>query len=113
MTESSNEDDSIAAIATGVGGGISIIRLSGKDAVMIADKVWRYQTPICKLPQRKLVLGEIVNSKNAVEDRCMAVRMPGPHSYTGEDVGRISLSWWYVCCPFGAVAIAEKWRSIR
>ena len=86
MTYSSSEEDCIAAIATGVGGSISIIRLSGKNAVIVADSVWRSKTSIFKLPQRKLVLGEIVNSKNIVEDRCMAVRMPGPNSYTGEDV---------------------------
>ena len=79
------EDDSIAAIATGVGGSISIIRLSGKDVIHIADKVWRSHTPIANMPKRKLVLGEMVNNQGSVEDRGMAVFMPGPNSYTGED----------------------------
>ena len=85
-TSPPTEDDSIAAIATGVGGSISIIRLSGKDALHIADTIWRSKRPICDMPKRKLVLGEIVNSMGTVEDRCMAVFMPGPNSYTGESI---------------------------
>ena len=86
MKHSPTENDNIAAIATGPGGSITIIRTSGMGIRAIADKVWRSKTGFNKMAKRKLILGEIVNDEGKVEDCCMAVYMPGPNSYTGEDV---------------------------
>lgn len=75
----------IAAIATGLGGGIAIIRLSGPAARTLAAAVWR---PLRPAPwrARRLVLGTVLDAAGRPADQCLAVLMPGPHSYTGEDV---------------------------
>ena len=47
-------EDTIAAIATGAGGAVSIIRISGGDAQSVALKLWRGD----KLPEaRRMTLG--------------------------------------------------------
>lgn len=48
--------DTIAAIATGVGtGGISIIRISGNDALPVIDKIYRSKKNRQKLVRSKEV----------------------------------------------------------
>lgn len=79
-------EDTIAAVATGIGGSISVIRLSGKSALEIAARIWVSKQPLSKQNSRKLVLGRIINDAGTVEDECMAVYMPAPNSYTGEDI---------------------------
>ena len=82
----STQEDTIAAICTGIGGSIAIIRLSGPQAEQIAGVVWRgHETP-SGLPPRRMALGRIVDNNDQAEDQCLAVRMPGPASYTGEDI---------------------------
>lgn len=78
-------DQTIAAIATGVGGTIAIIRISGADALELAEACWEGRQPLAAYPPRTLALGRITEG-GRTEDRAMAVYMPGPHSYTGEDV---------------------------
>ncbi|MES2012708.1 MAG: tRNA uridine-5-carboxymethylaminomethyl(34) synthesis GTPase MnmE [Pseudomonadota bacterium] len=80
--ESTNPQDTIAAIATASGaGGIGIVRVSGADAKSIADGVLGF----CPAPRHaayldfKLANGELI-------DRGIAIFYPNPHSYTGEDV---------------------------
>lgn len=75
----------IAAISTAVGvGGISIIRLSGSDAMSIASKVFSTKTPLNKIEPRKMYLGEF--SAFDVKEKCLLVFFKSPNSYTGEDV---------------------------
>jgi tRNA modification GTPase len=77
----------IVAISTAMGnGGISIIRLSGKDVRLIADKVFLSIGGICpsNFEPRKMYLGEF--SYNDTKDRCMCVYFKAPYSYTGEDM---------------------------
>ncbi len=75
----------IAALA---GASISIIRLSGANAVAAAATVWRGKTPLAACAPRRLMLGELQNPATGavIDPECLAVVMPGPHSYTGEDV---------------------------
>lgn len=81
------ENKTIAAISTPMGaGGISIIRLSGKDSLQIARKCftckeWEKEEQI---EPRKLNLGKF-NAGDFIES-CMAVYFKEPFSYTGEDV---------------------------
>ena len=78
----------IAAVSTGAAiSAIGIIRLSGDDAVTIAQKVFTLYNaaPLSSAPDRKLVLGELHDKSGRVIDQCMAVYSRGPHSYTGED----------------------------
>jgi tRNA modification GTPase len=81
-----HEDDTIAAICTGAGGSISVIRLSGPRALELAAKVWRGRQSMRDATPRTLHLGQLVDDENVTIDHCMAVAMPAPGSYTGEDV---------------------------
>ena len=84
----------IAAIATGGGTAataIGIIRISGDGCFDACGRVFRANggTPFSELPPRRLVLGELLDNQGRVIDRGLAVRFPGPHSYTGEDCAEL------------------------
>ena len=86
MNAAALPDDTIAAIASGLGGGLAIVRLSGPRALALAGAVWRGRRPLAQLPPRTLHLGRLRNARGAAGEQCLAVHMPGPRSYTGEDV---------------------------
>ena len=79
-------DSTIAAISTPIGvGGISIIRVSGKDAYKIASKVFRpFKIDDFNIEPRRMYLGEF-KAEN-FNEKCMMVWFKAPYSYTGEDV---------------------------
>lgn len=78
------ENTTIAAISTPLGaGGISIIRLSGKDSLEIAKKSFSSKEWKDDVEPRKLVLGKF--NANTFTESCMAVYFKEPYSYTGED----------------------------
>ncbi|MET0016256.1 tRNA uridine-5-carboxymethylaminomethyl(34) synthesis GTPase MnmE [Oscillibacter sp.] len=80
--------DTIAAVATGrVPTAIGVIRISGPETDAVLDRVFRSN---CKknfaaLEPRRLFLGDLLDPQGRVLDSGMAVRFPGPASYTGED----------------------------
>lgn len=88
------EQDTICAISTPIGeAGIGIIRISGKDAMAIAEKVFR--------PRRKQGLdaqashyiryGHVVDPDTGeVVDEALVTVMRGPATYTREDVVEIN-----------------------
>ena len=86
-------NNTICAIATAHGGAIGIIRISGSEAINIADRIFR---PVCStlsLSERKaytLAFGNIVNANNDVIDEVLVSIFRAPHSYTGEDSVEIS-----------------------
>ena len=81
--------DTIAAIATPPGtGGIGIIRMSGKEAEKILNRIFRPYGGTMPLENRKLTYGHIVDG-NTILDECMAVIMRAPGSYTREDVAEL------------------------
>lgn len=85
--------DTIAAIATPPGqAGIGIIRLSGPQALAIAARIFRPHTPrSLPYPSHRLILGQIISPEdNCVVDEVLLSAMPGPHSYTREDVVEIN-----------------------
>jgi len=85
-----NTVDTIAAICTGVGGAISIIRISGADALEIGNKVWKGSRELSLEDKRMMLLGRTVSTADSeLGDPAMAVYMPGPNSYTGDDVVEI------------------------
>ena len=84
-----NTVDTIAAICTGVGGAISIIRISGSDALKIGNSVWRGKKLLSIETKRVMLLGKTISSNFELGDPAMAVYMPGPNSYTGDDVVEI------------------------
>lgn len=81
--------DTIAAIATPLGnGGIGVVRLSGPQAGDIFNQVFTGESAPLAHP-RRLILGQVRDGSGAVLDSCLGVWMPGPHSYTGEDVAEL------------------------
>ncbi len=80
-----NTTDTICAIATGVGGAVAIIRLAGPDALAILNRVWQGREPLDAQHARLMRLGVV----RAIKDHALAVYMPGPHSYTGDDVAEL------------------------
>ena len=89
----SSDEDTIVAIATPPGeGGIGIVRLSGKNAVAIAETMFAAASkqPIAKQKSHTAVFGHLVDrfeaSKIEVVDEALVLFMRAPKSYTGEDM---------------------------
>ncbi|MBR6185976.1 MAG: tRNA uridine-5-carboxymethylaminomethyl(34) synthesis GTPase MnmE [Clostridia bacterium] len=82
------QNDTIAALATAPGeGGIAIVRVSGPAAAALLEKLF---APAVPWEPRKMYYGHI-RFESETLDECMAVLMPGPKSYTREDVAEIHL----------------------
>ncbi|MDI6797306.1 MAG: tRNA uridine-5-carboxymethylaminomethyl(34) synthesis GTPase MnmE [Desulfatibacillaceae bacterium] len=84
--------DTIAAPATGPGpGAIGIIRISGPLSMSIASQIFKPFKPGVQIKPRKLIYGQIVEpGSGIVRDEVLLAFMPGPNSFTGEDVVEIS-----------------------
>lgn len=87
-------DDTIAAIATPVGeGGIGIIRLSGKDAIVMADTIFtsHVSKKLTDRPSHTLTYGFIVDPvRGGKVDEVLVTVMRAPRTYTREDVVEIN-----------------------
>ncbi len=85
------DNDTIAAISTPVGeGGISIIRVSGDDAIAVAQKIYRGKD-LSKVHTNTINYGHIIDPDNGEEvDEVMVSVMRAPHTYTCEDVVEIN-----------------------
>lgn len=82
----------IAALATPPGmGAIAVVRLSGPEAISIADAVFRSvrKKKLQKQPSHTVHLGHLYDDQTMVDEVLVTV-FKGPHSYTGEDVVEIS-----------------------
>ena len=80
--------DIIAAISTGSAAcAIGIVRVSGEGCFALCDQVFRAMSgkPLSAHKSRKMIYGDMLDARGRVIDRGLAVRFPGPHSYTGED----------------------------
>ncbi len=78
----------IAAIATAQGqGGVAIIRISGKSAFEVADKV--FTGPIFEYKSHTAHYGKIVDKYGSCIDDVLVLVMKGPRSFTGEDTVEI------------------------
>ncbi len=87
-----NLDDTIAAISTAAGnGGIGIVRISGKDAIAIADKL--FVSPKGKrLTEQKshtIHFGNIVYDNKIIDEVLVSV-MKAPNTYTREVIVEIN-----------------------
>jgi tRNA modification GTPase len=87
-------EDTIAAISTPMGrGGIGIVRLSGKDALKIADKLFRSpkNKRLAKTESHKILYGSIIDPSNGeVVDEALVSVMKAPNTYTREDIVEIN-----------------------
>lgn len=81
--------ETIAAISTGgTSSGINIIRISGKNAKNIIDKIYTNKD---KLDHQKIIYGKIVNpSTKEIVDEVLVAYFKEPNSFTGEDVCEIN-----------------------
>lgn len=80
--------DIIAAISTGSAAtAIGIVRVSGQGCFALCDRLFRAadRVPLSRKQPRLMVYGEVTDAKGRLLDRCLAVRFPGPGSFTGED----------------------------
>ena len=80
----------IAAISTAkAAAGIGIVRLSGEDAISLADGFFKSKQDLTDpANDRKLLYGHII-SEGEVVDEVLAVAFRAPFSYTGEDMVEI------------------------
>jgi len=77
------DEDTIVAIATASGvGAISIIRLSGKDALSIALKITQKGT----FSPRLATLTKLYDKKSELIDESLVIYFQNPFSFTGEDI---------------------------
>jgi tRNA modification GTPase len=87
-----NCTDTIAAIATPPGeAGIAVIRVSGKSAFPLADKIFTGKKIPSRSPTHTVHYGKIKNPKNKeIIDTVLLSIYRAPKSYTGEDMIEIS-----------------------
>ncbi|MEN3014211.1 MAG: tRNA uridine-5-carboxymethylaminomethyl(34) synthesis GTPase MnmE [Endomicrobiia bacterium] len=90
---SNNLEDTIVAISTPLGfGGLGIVRLSGKNAIKIAEEIFvpkNKSKVVSQLKTFTIHLGYIVEDKKIIDEVLLAI-MRSPHSYTCEDVVEFS-----------------------
>src|SRR3954471_19609773 len=80
----------IAAISTAAGeGAIALVRISGPEAIAIADQVFRGKQKPSQFQSHVQHLGEIVDTDRVIDEVMLSVHR-APHSYTGEDLVEIS-----------------------
>ena len=83
-------DDTIAAIATPFGvGGISVIRVSGDNAIKEVNKVFKGKN-LEKVKSHTINYGHIVNKNGDLVDEVMVSVMHAPRTFTSENVVEIS-----------------------
>ena len=84
-------DDTICAISTPAGvGGIAVARVSGKDAIMLVDKIWKGKS-LTKADSHTAHLGTIVDEHGEAIDQAVATVFRNPRSFTGEDVVELAV----------------------
>lgn len=83
--------DTISAISTATGeAGIGIVRMSGDEAVNIANEIFKPigKKALIEADNRKLIYGHIYDNDKLI-DEVLIVKMIAPHTYTREDVVEI------------------------
>ncbi len=100
--------DTIAAISTGMSGaGIGIVRLSGREAFSIIDRIYRTKGKEKRLsgePSHTIHYGYIVDEGETV-DEVLVMIMQGPKSYTAEDTVEIN-------CHGGILAMRKVLETV-
>lgn len=88
----SSEQDTIAAIATPPGkGAISLIRMSGSEALAISQSVFRpVGSAFEQVQPRFATFGTIITEDGKAVDEVLLTWFKAPKSYTGEDLVEIS-----------------------
>ncbi|WP_430610527.1 tRNA uridine-5-carboxymethylaminomethyl(34) synthesis GTPase MnmE [Enterococcus sp. DIV0876] len=92
MANITQEFDTIAAISTPPGeGAISIVRLSGDQAIAIADKIFTSSKSLAEVPSHTIHYGHIIDPvEERLMDEVMLSVMKQPRTFTREDVVEIN-----------------------
>lgn len=86
-----NANDTICAISTPAGvGGIAVCRISGPNAISIADSIW-HGRKLSDTDSHTAHLGEVIDSLGQPLDQAVATTFRSPRSFTGEDVVEIAV----------------------
>lgn len=87
-----NQNDTICAVATGSGGSISIVRVSGENAFSILKRCF---SPVKRIKNAyshgRMMYGNVYDINGDTLDEAMAVCFYAPNSYTTEDVFEIQM----------------------
>jgi tRNA modification GTPase len=85
-------EDTITAISTPLGeGGIGIVRISGKDSIKIADRIFKGEKPLGEILSHRASYGEIIDVEaGEAIDEVLLTLFKAPKSYTAEDLVEIS-----------------------
>ncbi|MDR0795924.1 MAG: tRNA uridine-5-carboxymethylaminomethyl(34) synthesis GTPase MnmE, partial [Tannerella sp.] len=85
--------DTICALSTPPGtGGIAVVRVSGKDAILICDNIFKSRHSgkhLYTQPAGTVVFGTILDN-NEVIDEVLVTVFRAPHSFTGDDTVEFS-----------------------
>lgn len=87
-----HSSDTIVACATPTGGAIAVVRMSGHDAISIAERMFRPRSrrSIADAEGYTVHYGEVINAEGEVIDDVVLTLFRAPRSYTGEDSIEIS-----------------------
>lgn len=88
-------NDTICALSTAPGqGAIAMIRISGKEAIAITDRLFRPRYPVHSIKEQRsysVNFGDVYNRETGdVIDEVLVTVFRTPNSYTGEDIVEIS-----------------------
>lgn len=93
-------EKTIAAVSTGLTpSGICIVRMSGPEAVEIADLVFRGKKKLAKAKTHTIHYGYIFDEENDLDEVLVSV-MKAPHTFTGENTVEINCH--------GGILVARK-----
>lgn len=110
MTEAAT----VAAISTPTGvGGLAVLRISGPDAIKVADRVFRPNggKPLSDRPANTLSVGAVYEGETRL-DTVVASLFHAPHSYTGEDVVELSCHGGVFCAKAVLRAVLSAGASM-
>ena len=97
--------ETIAAISTGMtSSGIGIVRISGEDALTVADRIYRGKNRISDAQSHTIHYGHIVDDGETL-DEVLVMVMKAPRTFTGEDTVEIN-------CHGGTFVIKRVLESI-
>jgi tRNA modification GTPase len=89
--------DTICALSTPPGiGGLAVIRVSGQEAISIANACFRGKRSLVDVATHSIHYGQFLRSDGSIADFVTVAIFRAPHSYTGEDVVEITCHGGYL-----------------
>lgn len=93
--------ETIAAVSSAFGeAAVSVLRVSGVEAIQVAERVFRGRRLVSEMPVRVQHFGRVVNERGETVDSVLLTVFRGPSSYTGEDVVEI--------CGHGGILVTRE-----